>query len=110
MEKGGMGERYIFGGVNASFNELIAAIRKHSGVEKKLYHLPFPMMMFVGHVFKIWSTLTGNAPMITPDWVRRYDYHWELDSSKAVREIGYKIRSLDDGIKNTVEWIRKNRM
>ncbi|HSF45976.1 MAG TPA: SDR family oxidoreductase [Chitinophagaceae bacterium] len=110
MERGGMGERYIFGGVNASFNELIAAIRKHSGVNKKLYNLPLPMMSAVSHVMKTWSTLTGTAPMITPDWVRRYVYHWELDSSKAVAEIGYRIRPLDDGIKNTVEWIRKNRM
>jgi nucleoside-diphosphate-sugar epimerase len=110
MEKGGMGERYIFGGVNASFNELIAAIRKHSRVNKKLFNLPFPMMMAASHGFQIWSTLTGNAPMITPDWVKRYIYNWELDSSKAVREIGYKIRPLDEGIKQTVEWIRKNRM
>jgi nucleoside-diphosphate-sugar epimerase len=110
MEKGGMGERYIFGGVNASFNELIAAIRKHSGVNKILFNLPFPMMMAASHGFKIWSTLTGNAPMITPDWVKRYIYNWELDSSKAVREIGYKIRPLDEGIKHTVEWTRENRM
>ena len=110
MKKGGMGERYIFGGVNATFNELIRLIRKHSGVSKKLYNLPMPMLKAVSHVMKTWSTLTGTAPMITPDWVRRYDYDWELDSSKAVRELGYKIRPLDDGIKNTVEWIRKNRM
>lgn len=110
MVKGGKGQRYIFGGENATFNELIRLIRKHSGVEKKLYHLPFPLMSLVSHVMKTWSTISGTAPMITPDWVRRYDYHWELDSSKAVREIDYRIRSLDEGIKQTVEWIRKNRM
>lgn len=110
MLKGGKGERYIFGGVNASFNELISLIRKHSGVDKKLYNLPFPLMSVVAHTMKTWSTITGTAPMITPDWVKRYDYHWELDSGKAVREIDYKIRSLDEGIQQTVEWIRKNRM
>lgn len=110
MESGGRGERYIFGGVNASFNELISLIRKHSGVDKKLFNLPFPLMRAVAHGMKAWSGLTGSAPMITPDWVRKYDYHWELDSSKAVREIGYQIRSLDEGIRQTVEWIVKNRM
>jgi farnesol dehydrogenase len=110
MESGGRGERYIFGGVNASFNELISLIRKHSGVDKKLFNLPFPLMRAVAHGMKAWSDLTGSAPMITPDWVRKYDYHWELDSSKAVREISYQIRSLDEGIRQTVEWIAKNRM
>jgi len=110
MKKGGNGERYIFGGVNASFNELISLIRKHSGVDKKLFNLPFPMMSFVSHVMKTWSDLSGTAPMITPDWVKRYDYHWKLDSGKAVKELDYNIRSLDLGIQQTVEWIRKNRM
>lgn len=110
MTKGGKGQRYIFGGENATFNELIRLIRKHSGVDKKLYHLPFPLMSFVSHAMKTWSTISGTAPMITPDWVRRYDYHWKLDSSKAVREIDYRIRSLDEGIQQTVAWIRKNRL
>ena len=110
MLKGGKGERYIFGGVNASFNELISLIRKHSGVNKKLYNLPFPVMSFVSQAMKTWSIISGTAPMITPDWVKRYDYHWKLDSSKAVREINYNIRTLDEGIQQTVAWIRQNRM
>jgi nucleoside-diphosphate-sugar epimerase len=110
MLKGGKGERYIFGGENASFNELISLIRKHSGVNKKLYNLPFPMMSFVSHAMKTWSIISGTPPMITPDWVKRYDYHWKLDSSKAVREINYNIRTLDEGIQQTVAWIRQNRM
>jgi nucleoside-diphosphate-sugar epimerase len=110
MLKGGKGERYIFGGVNASFNELISLIRKHSGVNKKLYNLPFPMLSFVSHAMKTWSIISGTPPMITPDWVKRYDYHWKLDSSKAVREINYNIRPLDEGIQQTVAWIRQNRM
>lgn len=110
MLKGGKGERYIFGGVNASFNELISLIRKHSGVKKKLYNLPFPVMSFVSHAMKTWSVISGTPPMITPDWVKRYDYHWKLDSSKAVREINYNIRTLDAGIQQTVAWIKQNRM
>jgi farnesol dehydrogenase len=109
MERGGPGERYIFGGVNATFNELISMIRKHSGVNKKLYHLPYPLMLATSHLMVTWTKISGTPPMITPDWVKRYIYHWKLDSSKAVREIGYKIRPMDEGIKQTVEWIRKNR-
>jgi len=110
MDRGGKGEAYNFGGVNASFNELIASIRKHSGINKTLYNLPFPVMGAVSQVMKTWADLTGKPPMMTPKWVRRYDYHWKIDSSKAVKEIGYNIRSLDEGIAQTVEWIRKNRM
>ena len=47
--------------------------------------------------------------MITPDWVAKYKYHWALDSSKAINELGYRIRPLEEGIKETVEWIKQNR-
>jgi nucleoside-diphosphate-sugar epimerase len=110
MNLGGNGQRYIFGGVNATFNEFISYIRKYSKVEKKLYHLPFSLMSGASYLQLGWSKISGKAPMITPNWVRRYDYDWALDSSKAVREIGYKIRSFEEGVRQTSEWIRKNRM
>ncbi len=110
MKYGANGQRYIFGGVNATFNEFIAYIRKYSHVDKKLYHLPFSLMSGVSYLQLGWSKISGRAPMITPNWVRRYDYDWALDSSKAVNDIGYKIRSFEEGIRETVEWIRKNRM
>ena len=110
MNLGGNAQRYIFGGVNATFNEFISYIRKYSKVEKKLYHLPFFLMSGVSYLQLGWSKISGKAPMITPNWVRRYDYDWALDSSKAVTEIGYKIRSFEEGVKQTSEWIRKNRM
>ena len=110
MRSGQNGERYIFGGENATFNEFISYIRKYSMVKKKLFHLPFSLMSGVSYLQLGWSKLSGKAPMITPNWVKRYDYDWALDSSKAVRDFGYNIRPFEEGIKETVEWIRKNRM
>ncbi|PWU00367.1 MAG: hypothetical protein C5B52_09060 [Bacteroidetes bacterium] len=110
MDKGRRGERYIFGGVNASFNELMALITKYSGIEKKLRHIPFPILGGMAQVMLLMAKLTGKPPMITPDWVRKYYYDWALDSSKAVNELGYRIRPLEEGIKETVEWVKQNRL
>ncbi|MCC6287894.1 MAG: SDR family oxidoreductase [Chitinophagaceae bacterium] len=110
MEKGRNGERYIFGGVNATFNELIQLIQKHSGIERKLKHIPFFALNIVSRIMLLNANITGKPPLITPDWVAKYKYDWALDSSKAVNELGYKIRSLDEGIRLTVEWVKANRM
>ncbi|PVD50199.1 hypothetical protein DC498_20960 [Terrimonas sp.] len=110
MEKGRNGERYIFGGVNATFNELMALIQKHSGIEKKLKHVPFFALNIVSRMMLLNANITGKPPLITPDWVAKYKYDWALDSSKAINELGYKIRSLDEGIRLTVEWVKTNRM
>lgn len=110
MERGRSGERYILGGINASFNELIDNIRTASGIDRKLRHIPFSILAIISHLQVTYANLTGKPPMITPDWVRKYDYDWALDSSKAITELGYKIRPLKQGVTETVEWLKKNRL
>lgn len=110
MERGRNGERYILGGVNASFNEFMQLVQKHSGIERKLKHIPFFALTLLSRVMLLNAKVTGKPPLITPDWVAKYKYDWALDSSKAVRELGYNIRPLDDGIRTTVEWVKANRM
>jgi len=110
MERGGHGERYIFGGVNASFNELMSMLAKLTGRRKKLWHLPFPLIKAFSYSQVGINKLTGRPPMITPNWVKRYDYNWELDSSKAVRELGYGIRPLEQGLQETIDWVKRNRL
>lgn len=109
MEKGRSGERYILGGVNASFNDLISVIKKVSGVDMKLRHVPFFALNALSYLMLWNAKLTGKFPMITPDWVAKYKHHWALDSSKAEKELDYKIRPLEEGIRETVEWLRQNR-
>jgi farnesol dehydrogenase len=110
MERGRSGERYLFGGVNASFNQLIKTISNESGVRNHLWHLPFPLLQTFSQAQLAFAELTGRPPMITPDWVKKYKYHWALDSSKAVRELGYQIRPLEEGVRETIKWIKENRL
>jgi farnesol dehydrogenase len=110
MERGRSGERYLFGGVNASFNQLIKTISIASGVRNRLWHLPFPILETFSQVQLAFAELTGRPPLITPDWVKKYKYHWALDSSKAIREIGYRIRPLEEGVRKTIKWVKENRL
>jgi nucleoside-diphosphate-sugar epimerase len=110
MEKGRPGERYIMGGVNATYNELLGTISRLSGVHNKQYHVPFFLLKLASRIMLFRAELTGSPPLVTPDWVAKYAFNWALDSSKAQREIGYAIRPLAEGIGSTIEWVRKNRM
>jgi len=109
MEHGRPGERYIMGGVNATFNELLDTIARLSGARHKQWHVPFFALKVATKFMLFRAELTGQPPLITPDWVAKYAFDWALDSSKAQREIGYRIRPLEEGVGNTIEWIRKNR-
>jgi farnesol dehydrogenase len=110
MEKGKPGERYIMGGVNATFNELLDTISRLSGVRYRQWHVPFFALKAATRFMLFRAEMTGKPPLVTPDWVAKYAYDWALDSSKAQREIGYHIRPLEEGIGATIEWVRKYRM
>ena len=70
MEKGRNGERYLLGGVNDSFNELIESISKLSGVHRRLFHIPFPILLMFSKA-QLWkASLSGKPPMITPEWAK----------------------------------------
>ena len=110
MEKGQSGERYLFGGINVSFNEFIKRVKDISGDDRSLIHLPFSFLKMFSSGMLVWSKLTGLSPLITPDWIKRYDFHWALNSNKAVRELGYNIRPISEGLQNTITWLRANRI
>ncbi len=108
MEKGRSGERYILSGVNASYTEFFAVLRKVSGKKATLYPFPVWLMMIAGYSIMGYSKITGNPPLLTPKWIKKYLYDWSLSCEKAQRELGYTYRSLEEGLQQTVDWIKQN--
>lgn len=108
MEKGRAGERYTLSGVNASYREFFDTIAKVSGKKKLLLPMPVWLMVVAGYGLMGYSKLTGKAPLITPKWIRKYLYDWSLSCEKAQQELGYTYRPLEEGLQQTVEWIRLN--
>lgn len=109
LENGTPGERYILGGENVDYHQLFELIRKHSGVRQKLFKVPMPLMLAFGQSQMLKNRLTGKPPLLTPSWVKKYLYDWSLSSEKAIKELGYTITPLDEGIRQTVNWLKNNR-
>ena len=109
MERGRPGERYILGGANASYIDFFDTLAEVSGVRNKLIKVPVPAMTAFAGFQLLRTKFTGKAPLITPKWVRKYLYAWSLSSEKAQRELGYTYRSLEEGIRLTVESLRSKR-
>ena len=109
MLLGKAGERYILGGENISFEEFFNLLADLTGKSAKMYKMPIPLMNLAARAMEIRANLTGAPPLLTPPWVKRYLFNWELSSDKAVRELGYRITPIQDGLAKTVDWILKNR-
>ena len=106
MERGRAGEAYIVGGENATYRQFFATLSEVSGVRKRLFPTPIPLLMAVAWTEQFRAERFGRKPLITPPWVRRYVHDWANSTAKAEQELGYRPRPLKDGLAATVAWLR----
>ena len=101
-ERGEPGERYILGGYNLSWVDLIDRLAVASGVERPLVVLPRE----IGSLARIQAELGARWP-IAPEAFALMAQNWRYTSRKAKRELGYRPRSLDTTIARTVDWYKE---
>ena len=98
-DKGNAGERYILGGVNLSWPELIEHVAEVSGHRHPVLVLP-PETARVAQIreaLKLPSALPAEGfGLMSKDW--------RFSSEKAKRELGYTARPIDETIRATVDW------
>src|SRR5918992_4031647 len=98
-DKGKAGERYILGGVNLSWPELIEHVAEVSGHRHPVLVLP-PETARVAQIreaLKLPSALPAEGfGLMSKDW--------RFSSEKAKRELGYTARPIDETVKATIDW------
>lgn len=109
MQKGRPGDRYVLGGENISYNQLFELVREASGVRHRLFKIPLWIMLTAAGVMKIISLLSGRAPLIVPNLVRKFNHNWIVSSEKAERDLGYDPIDARTGIDQTVQWIKNSK-
>ncbi len=106
--RGKPGHRYILGGENLTFRQFFDTLAGVTGSRHWLLPLPVGMMVAVAKVMEWQSSVTGIPPLITSQWVKKYLNHWSLSSQKAMTDLGYSITPLGEGVKITLEWLKRN--
>ena len=106
LERGRRGERYFLGGENATLGDLFAILQRLAGVAPPR-HIPYGIAAAMGRAMYLWAELTGHPPQLTHEVVAVFRQHWSYSSAKAERELGYRPRSLEEGLKATLGWLRE---
>jgi dihydroflavonol-4-reductase len=97
-DKGRAGERYIVGGENMRWSEVIERVSRISGVHHPLIVLP-PEVAGVADALK-----RAGVPFGVLEGIRLMAPDWRYSSAKARRELGYRPRKADATLKRTVDW------
>jgi NAD+-dependent farnesol dehydrogenase len=105
LERGAIGGRYALGGENATQQHVFEIVHRLTG-RRTPARIPFPVATTLAIAEELRVSLFGGTPLVTRGAVEIFRHDWSLDSSDAVRELGYTMTSLDDGLARTVASIR----
>lgn len=108
VHHGRSGERYILGGENLSYRDLLTQTAIAAGRNPPSYLVPYPIAAVAGYLGDLVDKLTRHPTNLNSNTVR-YAF-WDglrYSSEKAVRDLGYRVRPMDETIRDTIAWFRQ---
>lgn len=107
MERGRVGERYIFGNRNLSLREIFEILSKLTGVKAPRIKLPWQAVLPLAHLNR-WMAdyVTHRPPRIPLEGVKMAKYAMHYDCSKALRELALPQTPVEVALEKAVRWFR----
>lgn len=110
-ERGAAGERYILGGENMCYRDIMARIAAIAGVRAPTWRVPRWIAGLLGRVGDVKEALTGREPLINSVTIR-YGFCplFQFSSEKARARLGYAPGPIDPAIADALAWFRARGM
>ena len=106
LHHGKIGERYILGGQDVLFSQMLHDIAGLVGRRAARVRLPWRALIPVAYVAEAMANITGREPFATLDGVHMAKSRMFFVSTKAEQELGYRSRTYTEGIDDAVRWFR----
>ena len=103
------GENYLLAGKWHSFENLVTFISKYKGKKIRVINLP----RFIGELslplIKGLAWLTHKEPLYTKEALEAiFNGNKKINCAKAMRELNYHTRPLEETIRDTLQWYQQN--
>lgn len=107
LEHGVVGERYILGGTNVLFADMLADIARLVGRKPPRLRIPRAAAMPIAYAAETMARFTGREPFATVDGIRMAAHRMFFTSAKAERELGFRPRPYLRALEDAVGWFRE---
>jgi dihydroflavonol-4-reductase len=103
------GENYLLAGKWYSFDNLVTYISKYKGKKIRVVNLS----QFIGELslplIKGLAWVTHKEPLYTNEALEAiFNGNKKINCAKALRELNYHIRPLEETIRDTIQWFQQN--
>ncbi len=103
MEKGRPGERYLLGGPNWSFQQIIERVAELTGRKAPRLKLPPKLALWSGRLLRRLFPLIGREFKMDDATIEMSSYYWYFSSQKAARELGFQTRDPMETLRDTID-------
>ena len=103
-ERGRPGRRYILGNRNMTLKEILGVLAQITGRSAPRVRLPHAVAYMAGLADEWMARVTGREPQIPLEGVRMSRHKMFVDSSLAVRELGFAPEPVETALERAVRW------
>ena len=108
IKHGQAGERYILGGENMNYLELWTMMARVCGSRGPRFELPDWLAHVVGRGGDLWGSITRNEPLVNSAATQMGQMFHYYSSEKAKLELGYRVGSVEDALRDAWDWFVAN--
>jgi dihydroflavonol-4-reductase len=108
-EKGRRGEVYILSGERIRLTRLMELVHENVNHYEPAFKIPISLAKFISRFTPAYYRATGSKARFTPYSIETVLSNSHFSNAKAVQELGFKARSLEHTISDTLCWFVENR-
>lgn len=109
LKMGKVGERYILGGENLGFADILAIVADLTGQKAPTIKIPRLPLFPLAYGAELVAHFTKKEPFITVDGLKMARKKMFFSSEKAIRELGYAPRPAKEAIADAITWFKENK-
>ncbi len=106
-DRGRPGERYLLTGHNLTYRQLARDVGEAAGTSGPIVTVPGWLLAALARGLEPLGTLTGRAPPVARDDVMVGTRFLHFDATKAQRDLGFRVRPLDESLRDSLAWYRQ---
>ncbi|KAA9130939.1 NAD-dependent epimerase/dehydratase family protein [Marinihelvus fidelis] len=110
FDRGRRGHRYLLGGEDLAFIDLVREVGRRLGRDVPRRPKPAWLLKAVARARVLGAAFGDQAPDLTPQAAAMICHHATCDSSLAQSELNYRFTPIDTLLGDTIAWMRREGM
>ncbi len=107
-QKGKSGECYILAGHQVSVRNLMKMIEEITKVPAPKFKIARWFAYITGVLSELYSKIRKEKPLFTSYAVYTLGTNSNFSNDKAIKELGYQVRPMEETLKDTITWLKEN--